>query len=249
MTPLDVYKKLPRDNCGGCRAGTCMSFAVQFLRKMITASECPGLNEESKKEIDAMLSDTGDWKERRLLELFQEVSQISFSDVAKGIGATHEGDALKITYMGQEIILNSSGFKDEMEVMDKLLLLMYIKQSGKNTVSGKWVAFRELKDGLIRAESFHGACEISLAKIFEHEGERLLRRLVEMGAEKVEGFSAGQSFTIYPLPRIPFLILLWPGDEDFCAECKMLLDTTATGFLDVEALLYLGMALVRAINK
>ena len=249
MTPLDVYKKLPRDNCGKCSAGTCMSFAMQFLRKMVSASECPGLDEQSRKEIDAMLSDTGDWKEKRLLELFKEVSQVSFADVAKGIGATHAGEVLKIMYMGKEITLNSSGFKDEMEVMDKLLILMYIKQSGKDTASGRWVAFRELKDGLIRAESFHGACEISLAKIFERDGEGLLRKLVEMGAERVDGFSARHSFIIHPLPKIPVLILLWPGDEDFGAECKMLLDSTATGFLDVEALLYLGMALVKAINK
>ena len=44
------------------------------------------------------------------------------------------------------------------------------------------------------------------------------------------------------------LVLLWPGDEEFGPDCKILLDSTADVFLDVEALLYLGMALVRHLN-
>ena len=248
MNPLDVYKKLPRNNCGRCPAGTCMSFAVQFLRKMIASSECPELDGQSKKEIDTMLCDPGDWKEKRLIELFKEVSQINFPDIAEGIGAVSEEDVLKLRYMGKEVTLRPSGFEDEMGIWDRLLILMYIKQAGKSRLSGKWVAFRDLKGGLIRAESFHGACEISLAKMFEHFREGFLRRLSAMGAEKVEGFPADQSFVIYPLPKIPFLVLLRSGDEDFGADCKMLLDSTAAEFLDVEALLYLGMAFVRAMK-
>ncbi|HDH06077.1 MAG TPA: DUF3786 domain-containing protein [Nitrospirae bacterium] len=248
MNPLDVYKKLPRSNCGRCAAGTCMSFAVQFLRRMVSSSECPELDEQSEKEIDAMLSDTGDWKEKRLIELFKEVSRINFCDVAKNIGATGEEDVLKIRYMGKEVTLRHTGFEDEMDIRDRLLILMYIKQAGKSRLSGKWVAFRDLKDGLLRAESFHGACEISLAKMFEHSKGGFLRRLSAMGAEEVEGFPAEHSFVIYPLPKIPFLVLLRSGDEDFGADCKVLLDSTAAEFLDVEALLYLGMAFVRAMK-
>jgi hypothetical protein len=62
------------------------------------------------------------------------------------------------------------------------------------------------------------------------------------------GFSAEHSFVIHPLPKIPFLVLLWHGDEDFESDCKVLLDSTATEFLDVEALLYLGQALLRALK-
>jgi hypothetical protein len=84
--------------------------------------------------------------------------------------------------------------------------------------------------------------------MFEKNKERFLDKLIAMGAEKVSGFSAGHSLVIYPLPKIPFLILLWPGDGEFGADCKALLDSTAADFLDVEALLYLGMTLVRAMK-
>jgi CO dehydrogenase/acetyl-CoA synthase gamma subunit (corrinoid Fe-S protein) len=68
MNPLDIYKRLPRINCGECPAKTCMSFAVKLSKKEIALSECPKLTEQTKKEIEALLSaaDTADWKEKRV---------------------------------------------------------------------------------------------------------------------------------------------------------------------------------------
>ncbi|MBI5409955.1 MAG: DUF3786 domain-containing protein [Nitrospirae bacterium] len=260
MNPLDVYKKLPRKNCGKCSAGTCMAFAVQFLRRMVSISECPEIDEQTKKEIEVMLSAPGDWKERRLLELFQEIFNPpgppfikgelgGIAEIAEGIGASVEKDSFKIRYLGKEIMVGPSGFNEELNIMDKLLILMYIKTAGSKTLTGEWVAFRNLKDGLIRSESFHEACELSLAKMYGKNHEGLLQKMIAMGAQEAKGFSAAHSFIIYPLPKIPFLVLLWPGDEEFEPDCKMLFDSTVTEYIDVEALLYLGMALVRAISS
>jgi hypothetical protein len=255
MTLLDIYKRLPRIDCRECPAKTCMAFAVKLLKKEHATSECPKLNEQAKKEIDAMLpvcrtgrSDIGDWKEKRLGELFKEISQINFSVIAEGIGATNEKDLLQIKYMNSEVTVSHSDFKDELGILDKLLILMYIKKAGGSPLSGKWIAFRDLKDGLIRARSFNEICEVPLARMFGKNREEFLNRFIVMGAEKATGFSAEHSFVIHPLPKIPFLVLLWHGDEDFESDCKVLLDSTATEFLDVEALLYLGQALLRALK-
>ncbi|MBI5740121.1 MAG: DUF3786 domain-containing protein [Nitrospirae bacterium] len=260
MNPLDVYKKLPRKNCGKCLSGTCMSFAVQFLRRLVTSSECPELDEKGKQEIDAMLTDPGDWKERRLQELFEEIfnppplakgakgGKGGLSGIAEGIGALAEGNSLTIRYLGKDIIVNPSGFSAELNIMDKLLILMYVKTAGSKPLSGKWVAFRELKDGLIRSESFHEACELSLARMFGKDPDGFIQKLRGLGAQDASGFSAKHSLVIYTLPRVPFLVLLWPGDEEFGPDCKVLFDSTVTDYIDVEALLYLGMSLVRAVN-
>ncbi|MBI4847914.1 MAG: DUF3786 domain-containing protein [Nitrospirae bacterium] len=248
MNPLDVYKKLPRKNCGKCSAGTCMAFAVQFLRRLSSSSECAELNGQGRSEIDAMLLDPGDWKERRLHELFNEISKINFTEIANGLGAEIETDAMKIRYIGKEIVVSPSGFNEDLNIMDKLLVLMYIKTSGSAALTGKWAAFRELKDGLIRSESFHEACEVSLARMFGKDPERFLNKLTGLGAQKTSGFSATHSLVIYTLPKVPFLVLLWAGDEEFGPDCKILFDSTVMEYIDVEALLYLGMALVRAMS-
>ena len=225
-----------------------MAFAVQFLRRMISTSECTELDEQGKQEIDAMLSHAGDWKERRVQGLFKEISGLNFTAIAKGLGATAEDNVIRLRYLGRDLTVTHSDFSETLDIYDKLLILMYIKIAGGSLLSGKWVAFRDLKDGLIRAESFHEACEQSLARMFGKNPEGFLIKMAELGAKNVESFSAKHSLVVCPLPKIPFLVLLWPGDEEFEPGCKILFDSTVTGFLDVEALLYLGMALVRAVK-
>jgi ArsR family metal-binding transcriptional regulator len=56
LQPLDIYRKLPHKNCGKCSAGMCMDFAVHYLRRMVSLSECVELDEESIKEIEEMTS-------------------------------------------------------------------------------------------------------------------------------------------------------------------------------------------------
>jgi len=225
-----------------------MAFAVQVLRKMTPLSGCRELNETLKMQIEEMLSDSGDWKEIRFKELLDEISASGFSTMPRGTGALVKDDTLKIYYIGREITLGWSGFNVPLDIMDRLLILMYLRQAGSGALSGMWTAFRDFKDGLIRSESFHEACEIPLAKMFEHNEDLVLKSLTEAGAEKVKGFSTDYSYVINALPNLPMLVLMWPADEEFGADCKVLLDSSATEFLDIEALLYLGMALVRHVR-
>jgi hypothetical protein len=246
--PLDVYRKLPRTNCGKCSARTCMSFAVQMLRRDVLIVECPELSEKARLELEGMLPETGDWKERRLHELLEEVAQINYTDISRNIGASADNEMLKLKYMGNEISLSRAGIEQELDIMDQLLILTYVKQAGTGKLTDNWVAFRDLKDGMIRSEGFHGACEIVLSKIFEHNESGVISKLHGLNAEMASGFSADLSFIVYLLPNIPFLVLLWKGDEDFGPDCKILLDSSAVEFLDIEALLYLGMAFVRRLK-
>lgn len=249
MNPIDVYKKLPCTNCGKCSARTCMAFSVQLLQNMISISECKDLDIKSQAEIEAMLSDTGDWKEKRLEALISELAETDLQTIASGTGAVRKDDYLTIKYMNRDITIVHNGLKEDLDIWDKLLILAYIKQAGKGRLTGKWVAFRDIKDGLLRSESFHGACEISLAKIFGKNRNRVLDKLKTMGAEKATGFSADHSYIVDLLPNIPYLILLWNDDDEFSADCKILLDSSATAFMCAEELLYLGMAFVKAVRQ
>jgi len=195
-----------------------------------------------------MLAGPGDWKERRVQELFREISGSDFSAIAESLGATAKDDAIILRYLGRDVTVTHSDFGETLDIFDQLLILMYIKTAGNKPLTGSWVAFRDLKDGLIRSESFHEACEAGLARMFGEDQDGFLKKMAELDSKEAKGFSAKHSFVINPLPRIPFLILLWPGDEEFDSDCRVLFDSTVTTYLDVEALLYLGIALVRTIG-
>ena len=155
---------------------------------------------------------------------------------------------MKIKFLGTVVCLSPSGFQEEASVWAKLLTLVYIKQSGKAPAQGKWVNFRDLRGGSIKAESFHIECELEIAKLLETDSTALMDKLTSMGAEKADGFSADHSFILQPLPKIPLLILLWEPDDEFGADCKVLLDSSAVDYLDIESLCYLGDELVKVLK-
>ncbi len=53
LSGLDIYKKLPQDNCGDCGPPTCLAFAMQLAEGKASLDECPHVTDEAKAELDA----------------------------------------------------------------------------------------------------------------------------------------------------------------------------------------------------
>ncbi|WP_455392401.1 acetyl-CoA decarbonylase/synthase complex subunit gamma [[Eubacterium] cellulosolvens] len=53
LTALDIFKLLPKTNCGDCGVPTCLAFAMKLANKQAELSACPHVSEEAKAELDA----------------------------------------------------------------------------------------------------------------------------------------------------------------------------------------------------
>ncbi len=51
LTGLDIYKLLPRTNCGDCGFSTCMAFAMQVAAKKVALDQCPHAGEAAKAAL------------------------------------------------------------------------------------------------------------------------------------------------------------------------------------------------------
>lgn len=51
LTGLDIYKLLPRTNCGDCGFSTCMAFAMQVAAKKVALDQCPHASAEAKAAL------------------------------------------------------------------------------------------------------------------------------------------------------------------------------------------------------
>jgi len=51
LTGLQIYKLLPKTNCGDCNFPTCMAFAMQLAAKRVSLDQCPHVSEEAKKAL------------------------------------------------------------------------------------------------------------------------------------------------------------------------------------------------------
>ena len=53
LSGLDIFKLLPKTNCGDCGVPTCMAFAMKLAQKKADLSECPHASEEAKTVLGA----------------------------------------------------------------------------------------------------------------------------------------------------------------------------------------------------
>ncbi|MBU7028661.1 MAG: acetyl-CoA decarbonylase/synthase complex subunit gamma [Theionarchaea archaeon] len=54
LGPLDIYRHLPKTNCGECGEKTCMAFASQLIERALTLKDCPYLKGKNMEALVKM---------------------------------------------------------------------------------------------------------------------------------------------------------------------------------------------------
>lgn len=53
LTALQIFKLLPKTNCGKCGVPTCLAFAMRLANKQSELSACPDVSDEAKSNLEA----------------------------------------------------------------------------------------------------------------------------------------------------------------------------------------------------
>ncbi len=243
MNTVDVYKKLPGKNCGQCPEKTCMAFALSIVKGGTDVENCPYLETAVAEELRGAKG--VDWREGLISSLKEEVSRLDFSHCAAGTGAELVDGSMKISCLGMDFLVSPEGditTRGYINPWIKILLLHYIRTGGRGEPSGRWVSFSELKAGLVKASSFHRDCEEPLRELLDRDITRTGAMLSRLGAEETVSESADYAWRLLALPKIPVLILYWKEEEldvTGSSTCRILFDSSADRFLDVESLIFL----------
>ena len=51
LTGLEIYKLLPKTNCGKCGVATCLAFAMKLAQKQVSLDQCPDVTEQAKEAL------------------------------------------------------------------------------------------------------------------------------------------------------------------------------------------------------
>jgi acetyl-CoA decarbonylase/synthase complex subunit gamma len=51
LTGLDIYKQLPKENCGECGVPTCLAFAMKLAQKQASLDDCPRVTDEARAAL------------------------------------------------------------------------------------------------------------------------------------------------------------------------------------------------------
>jgi hypothetical protein len=119
-----------------------------------------------------------------------------------------------------------------------IVLLHYLLTADGTLPADRWVAFRELPDGLFYAQAFAGHAEGLLAEKYGADSDAFGRACRRMGAMPLD--LADASFRFQALPRLAVAVLLWGGDDEFPSQVRILFDGMAGHYLPTEDLSGIG---------
>ena len=111
-----------------------------------------------------------------------------------------------------------------------LVLLHHLLEAQPGGLSGKWISEKEIPGGELFFRGLHGLPLEPLTKVFGHHPE-----LFKKVAEKMAGLPMEMgdlAFQFRTFPRIPLILVLWEGDEEFEPEMLIRFDRSITSQLE-----------------
>ena len=255
-TPLEIYRVLPKSNCGKCGISTCLAFAAAVIKQEKNLADCPCL---ARDVITGMIDrierpvNMDSIREAQLGELKELISTREILSRAELLGGAKTGESLVIKCLGKDFEVDANGnvkSQCHTHAWFSLPLLDYILNSTGASVAGTWVPFRELNSGKTWNPLFEQRCEKPLKKIADAYSD-LFADLVNMfrGTSSFNNFDSDIAVVLYPLPKVPILICYWKPEDDLESRLHVFFDDTAEKNLPIGSLFTLGTGIVRMLEK
>lgn len=251
-TAVEIYKLLPRTNCGACGTPTCFGFATKAAAGLASISACPNLSDAVRAELAA---EEAGRKERpgtvyaqALDSLRPRVAALDFRKVAAQSGTAFVStDTLEVEFLGEPFMVTKERIIDRYgkEPLPFISILIYnhLSMPDPPPPSGEWITFSSVPASHAKDKAWAGHVEEVIAKHFSGDVAGLRTACERLGGRPFEmkgNHDAAYAFRFFP--RYPVLLLFYDAvpDEDFPAQVKLLLDRNVDKFLDIESIVVLG---------
>jgi len=251
-TAVEIYKLLPKTNCGTCGMTNCFGFAVKVASGQASITACATLNDAAKSalaaEMDEPQAARGTVWEQALASLQPKIQALDFTRVAAVFGADLVApDTLELLFLNEHYRITKNKIVDAQgrEPVPFISILMYnhLCSPDPPPLSGEWITFSSVPASHAKDKAWAGHVEEIIAKHFTANVEGLkiaCERLGGIPAEVKGGHDTAYEFRFFP--KYPALLLFYDAvpDEDFPAQCKILLDRNVDRYLDIESIVLLG---------
>jgi len=114
----------------------------------------------------------------------------------------------------------------------RLSALRYLVEAKNIPLSGNLVNPREVNGGMIFSQGSHMLPLDKVIEKYKDNVEAFVRRGLTLGGEQL-GYGDA-SVRLFPLPRVPVVILIWKQDEEFPARADILFDSTCSQHLPTD---------------
>jgi hypothetical protein len=253
---FEIFQMLEKSNCGNCGAKTCLAFAGAVFLGQRRLEECPRLDPSviERMSVDQGLSTTAEAEGLAYLEkLRAEVATIDLKAAARRIGAQYSENKLTLKVLGKNFSVDDRGnFYADIHVNPWIAVpfLNHILFGEGLMALGRWVSFRELKNGRERYPLFQKRCEQALLRVADVYTPLFDDMVHLFGGQQVRRqFASDISVVLHPLPRVPIMICYWQPSEGLSSSLNVFFDNTADKNLDIGAIFSLGVGLAQMFTK
>ena len=184
-----------------------------------------------------------------------QIGKIDLESRAEKLGGRVEKDEMVLSFFGQPYRISSREITDPSGkqplmgisvVLCKYLLLCPDIPS----LDKEWVSYRDFKDTAPLVHSFVNHTERPIARNFSNRLEDLAAACEKIGGRDTDlDLNYQLIMKLYPLPKVPVLLLFDDIDEEFPAQCKVLFERRAEHYLDPECLAIIGTLLNNFLNS
>lgn len=184
-----------------------------------------------------------------------QIGKIDLDSRSETLGGYVERDEMLISFFGQPYRISRRGIKDPSGkqppmgicvVLCKYLLLCPQTPS----LDTEWVSFRDFKNTAPLVHSFVNHTEQPIARNFSGRLRELAAACEHLGGNDPDmELSYELIMKLYPLPKVPVLLLFNDADEEFPAQCKVLFERRAEHYLDPECLAIVGTILYGLLKQ
>jgi hypothetical protein len=127
------------------------------------------------------------------------------------------------------------------------MLAYYFQDSDGMALTGKWIAFSELPDGMFYKAAFQGYTGKELLKTFGNDAEAFERAALSLGGKPAD--LGDRAFAFQMLPMFRLAAVCWLGDDEFPPSYRILFDESAGHHLTVDGCAIVGSMLTKRLIK
>ena len=143
-------------------------------------------------------------------------------------------------------VLSLSGNVPAKEYTSILILHYLIKKlKGLPFITSEWITFRQLEGGLGYYPAFKKRVIATIARKYGSKPDELLKLTERFDAHKIQ--LADISIVIEVFDKVPILIELWKGDDEFGPEVNVLYDKSIKDIFCTEDIVVLSEVLAHSI--
>ena len=189
-TAVEIYKLLPKTNCGTCGMPTCFGFATKVGAHMASISACPNLSNDAKAALAGELEDKGQSRgtvyEQALISLRPRIAALDFEKIAARLGADLiDPDTMELNFLGDKFRVTRERIFDEndKEPSPFISILIYNHLSMPNppALAGEWITFSSIPASHAKDKAWVGHVEDVIARHFTGNIEGLKKACEQMG--------------------------------------------------------------------